>query len=95
MGIASYFSGVPEISFFEGIHIRMHYADHGPPHVHAITTEHEALVDIRTGVVIRGTLTKAEARLVRRWVHARGEELADFWSRASHLEPLGRIEPLV
>lgn len=33
---------MPEISYFYGIHIRLNFRDHAPPHVHVVYGEHEA-----------------------------------------------------
>ena len=37
---------VPRLSEFYGIVIYMYFADHNPPHFHAIYAEHEALIRI-------------------------------------------------
>ena len=52
---------MPTLSMFYGILIQMFWADHAPPHFHALYAEFEALVDIRTLEVIRGSLPR------RRW----------------------------
>ncbi len=41
---------MPTISEFYGILIRMYFADHAPPHFHALYGDAEVLVDIRTFV---------------------------------------------
>jgi hypothetical protein len=40
--------GMPEISRFFGIVIRMFYNDHAPPHFHATYGDREALIEIET-----------------------------------------------
>jgi hypothetical protein len=55
---------MPTISIFYGIVIQMFWADHAPPHFHALYAEHEALVDIRTLDVIRGSLPRRALALV-------------------------------
>jgi len=47
---------MPEICRFYGIVIRMYFADHNPPHFHAVYAEHEARIDIDTLGVVSGDL---------------------------------------
>jgi len=82
---------VPIISVFFGIHVRMYYADHGPPHIHVEYQGHEALIDIRTAAVLAGGLPKRALALVRQWRMAHAIELAQNWQRAQALLPLQRI----
>ena len=44
------------ISAFYGIVIQMFWADHAPPHFHALYSEYEALVNMRTLEVMQGSL---------------------------------------
>ena len=55
---------MPRLSEFYGIVIYMYFADHNPPHFHAIYGEHEALIAIDDGSVIGGDLPRTAARLV-------------------------------
>ena len=41
----------------------MYGLDHAPPHVHAVYGEHEALIGIEDGEVIRGSLPTRARRL--------------------------------
>lgn len=85
---------MPQVSMFYGIVIRLYWSDHEPPHFHAIYAEHEALIDIGTGAVIRGGLPTRAMRLVDEWVGLRRAELLDDWDRAQRQVPLVPIEPL-
>ena len=58
---------MPTISAFYGILIQMFWQDHAPPHFHALYGEFEALIDIRTLAVIRGSLPRRALALVREW----------------------------
>ncbi|MGK2886441.1 MAG: DUF4160 domain-containing protein [Rhodococcus sp. (in: high G+C Gram-positive bacteria)] len=42
------------LSEFYGLAICMYFADHNPPHFHAIYADHEALIRINDGGTIRG-----------------------------------------
>lgn len=72
----------------------MHFADHAPPHFHAVYAEHEAVVRIDDGGYIRGSLPTRAARLVEEWRAAHVGDLAEAWDRASQSEHPGSIEPL-
>jgi len=58
---------MPEICRFFGIVIKMHFGDHLPPHFHAEYGEHQAVIDIRTLVVIGGYLPPRALGLVIEW----------------------------
>ncbi len=73
---------MPTIAIFSGIIIQMFFEDHNPPHVHAIYGEFKALVRISDGAVIRGSLPRKQANLVRSWVALRQPELMENWHHA-------------
>jgi len=58
---------MPELSRFFGIIIRMFYSDHEPAHFHAIYGEYEALIEIETLLVFRGSLPRRALALVFEW----------------------------
>jgi hypothetical protein len=72
----------------------MFWADHPPPHFHAIYGDHEALVNIQTSEIIEGSLPLGARSLVTQWISLHRDELLEKWQLAKQLEPLGRIEPL-
>ncbi len=85
---------MPELCRFYGIIIRMFWADHPPPHFHAIYGSHEALVEIITSEIIAGSLPLGAHSLVSQWVSLHRDELLDAWELARTLKPLRKIEPL-
>lgn len=85
---------MPRLSEFYGIAIYMYFSDHSPPHFHAIYAEHEALVRLEDGVVIRGELPGTAARLVEQWRKLHEIELRQNWLLAQTPAPLLTIEPL-
>jgi hypothetical protein len=85
---------VPRLSEFYGIVIYMYFADHQPPHVHALYGGDEALVRIDDGSVLRGRLPRTAARLVKEWVQLHDEELMANWERSQKPEAIVPIEPL-
>ena len=47
---------MPEITRFYGIIIKLFFADHPPPHFHAIYGEYNALFNLETLEIIEGDL---------------------------------------
>jgi hypothetical protein len=85
---------MPELSRFFGIIIRMFYSDHEPAHFHAIYGEYEALIEIDTLAVFRGSLPRRALALVLEWAALHRDELREDWRRARAGETLNEIEPL-
>jgi hypothetical protein len=85
---------MPRISEFFGITILMYYNDHSPPHFHAEYGEHEAVYEITTLVVIRGSLPRRANALVLEWAALHRAELDENWNAARQGKPLSEIEPL-
>lgn len=85
---------MPRLSEFYGIVIYMYFGDHNPPHFHAIYGEHEALVRIDNGSLLRGDLPRTAARLVEQWRKLHEDELLKNWRLAQEPAALSAIEPL-
>jgi len=85
---------VSRISFFHGIAIYLYFGDHNPPHIHVLTGEHRARVEIATGTLLSGSLPPRAHRLVRRWLELRRSEVAQCWTRATAGRPPGMVEGL-
>jgi len=85
---------MPELSRFFGIVVRMFYSDHEPAHFHAIYGEYEALIEVETLSIFRGSLPRRALALVLEWAALHRAELRDDWRRARNGETLKEIEPL-
>lgn len=85
---------MPTISAFYGILIQMFWADHAPPHFHALYGEYEALIDIRTLEVMRGKLPRRALTLVLEWASIHREELMEDWKLCESLRQPKKIDPL-
>ncbi len=72
----------------------MFWADHPPPHFHAIYGEYEAVIDILTTEIIRGQLPRRAHSLVVEWINLHQYELLEAWTLARSSQPLNRIDPL-
>ena len=58
---------MPLISNFYGISIYMYFAEHQPPHFHAVYGEFEAVIRITDLSIIGGRLPSRAERLVADW----------------------------
>ena len=85
---------MPRICAFYGIVIWMYFSDHDPPHFHAKYGEHEAIIEISTWRVLRGSLPARALRLVEEWAAGHAADLLDDWERARTGKPLAPIPPL-
>lgn len=85
---------MPRLSEFYGIAIYMYFADHSPPHFHAIYAEYEALIRIDNGAIVRGDLPATAMRLVEQWRAMHQGELTANWAAAQVPAALSTIEPL-
>ena len=85
---------MPRVSQFFGIVIYMYYNDHIPPHFHAEYGEHEAIYEIDTLDIMRGSLPRRAHALVLEWATLHRNELRDDWARARMEKPLMEIEGL-
>jgi hypothetical protein len=85
---------VPEVSRFYGIVIQIYYADHAPPHFHALYAGNVAKIAIETLQIIDGSLPKRALMLVTDWASARQSELRAAFDRAASLQEPGKIAPL-
>lgn len=81
---------MPKVSSFFGIEIHIYWRDHGPPHFHAIYSDHEASISIESRRILAGRLPPRVMGMVVEWAVQHRSEL----EQATKLEPLGRIEPL-
>jgi hypothetical protein len=85
---------LPAISSFFGIAIYVYYAEHPPPHFHAVYGEYEASISIGDLVLLRGTLPPRALGLVMEWAARYQDELMLVWRQARDKRPLSKIAPL-
>lgn len=72
----------------------MFWDDHPPPHFHALYAEHEAMIDIRTFEVIKGTMPRRALTLVLEWASAHRAELLEDWKLCEKNQSPRKIAPL-
>ncbi|HEU4384192.1 MAG TPA: DUF4160 domain-containing protein [Anaeromyxobacteraceae bacterium] len=85
---------MPKVSEFFGIVIALYYADHAPPHFHAIYGDREALIELGTLSLLQGSLPRRALSLVLEWASQHRQELREDWERARRGLPLVPIAPL-
>ena len=70
---------MPQLASFDGVDVYVYFNDHAPPHVHAFHGDEEALVTIRDGTLLTGSLPNAKLALVRAWLTTNRPELLTRW----------------
>lgn len=85
---------MPTISEFYGIQIRMYFADHNPPHFHAMYGDHEFVVGISPILVIAGQGPPRVRSMVLEWAALHQEELLEDWNRCRSAQMPLPIPPL-
>lgn len=87
---------MPTISLFFGIIIRMYCSpkEHNPPHIHAYYQDESAIIDIRTGEIVEGSLPNRQKKLVAAWIEIHNEDLLADWELAQNGQSPLPIAPL-
>ena len=85
---------MPTICTFYGILIQMYWDEHAPPHFHALYGEFEALIDLGTMAIIRGSLPRRALALVREWATLHPNELKEDWQLCETKQSPKKIKPL-
>lgn len=85
---------MPTISIFYGILIQMFWRDHAPPHFHALYSEFEVLIDLRTLEIIEGTMPRRALALVLEWAVQHRKELMEDWKLCETKQIPQKIAPL-
>lgn len=70
---------MPEITRFYGIIIKLFFADHPPPHFHAIYGDYNALFNLETLELIEGDLPNRATKMVVEWAKIYQPELLKMW----------------
>ena len=86
---------MPTISAFYGILIQMFWADHAPPHFHALYAEDEMVIDIRTLEIMEGRMPQRALALVLEWAQQHRAELMEDWELCARNQTPKKIRPLV
>ena len=73
--------GMPEISRFYGIVIKMFFKpkEHEPSHVHALYGEYVGIFDIQSLEMTEGDLPRKAQELVKEWMLKNKDDLLEMW----------------
>jgi hypothetical protein len=71
---------MPTIARFPGFSIVMYFEDHNPPHVHVVARDFEAIVAIRDGSIIRGTVPVKFRAAAFAWIRENRGMLLEKWN---------------
>ncbi len=85
---------MPIISRFFGIVIALYWNDHTPSHFHAKYSGEEAVIEIESGKILKGSLSKRAMTLIEEWRKLHVNELMSDWELARQRKPLRYITPL-
>ncbi|GAB3282221.1 DUF4160 domain-containing protein [Parahaliea aestuarii] len=70
---------MPELTRFYGIVIKLYFADHPPPHFHAIYGDTVGVFSIESLEMLEGDLPPRARRLVKAWATKHQLELSSIW----------------
>lgn len=68
--------------------IRVYANDHLPPHFHAVHPDFEALIEIETLVILRGSLSVQATKAVMAWAAENRAVIAAEWNRINPRFPI-------
>lgn len=68
--------------------IRVYANDHLPPHFHVITPDADALVEIATLEILRGTLPRKAAETAMAWATENKAVITAEWNRTNPRFPI-------
>jgi hypothetical protein len=72
---------MPTIVVLGNLKIQIFADDHNPPHFHAVTPDHEALIRLSDFSVLAGSLSRRHYDTAIRWAEEHKQELDDAWNR--------------
>lgn len=73
---------MPTIAMFDGIKIQV-FADHNPPHFHAVKAEFEILISIGSWQILQGSMRRGDLDAVMDWAKTHETELRNEWRRVN------------
>lgn len=71
---------MPTFYIIAGVKIVLYFADHNPPHFHAIFAEYDALIAIETCEILEGDLPNTKRKKILDWAKEHKSELLEIWN---------------
>jgi hypothetical protein len=83
-----------EVSFLivPTLYLTLFFLCDNPPHIHAEYQGQEALIEIKTGIIMQGKLPKKALKIIKDWCIEHQEELLENWEKTVNLELPKRIK---
>jgi hypothetical protein len=72
---------MPTLARIGSLKIQIFADDHNPPHFHAVTPDHDALVAIETLTVLRGSIPRRDLDTALDWVRDNRAAVRAEWER--------------
>ena len=88
------YCGVPIISTFFGIIIRMFYKEHEPAHFHAEHQSQQGKFDFSGKMMVGNIQSKTALDLIRQWATLHRAALELNWANMKAGKPLDKVPPL-
>lgn len=71
---------MPTFFIIDGVKIELYFRDHNPPHFHAIYAEYNALISIKTQIILEGNLPKSKSKTILNWAKENEQILMKIWN---------------
>jgi hypothetical protein len=83
---------MPVVANVDGVKIEFYPDEHPPPHFHARFAEYIAQIDIRSSLILRGSLPPAKRGRVLKWAAERRTALMDAWTAVEEFRKPEKID---
>lgn len=70
---------MPCIKIIDSIKIYVYLRDHNPPHFHALYSEHEELIEIKSLNTYTGSIPKSQRKKVIAWAKENSDFIMQKW----------------
>jgi len=70
---------MPTYFIVDGVKIELYFKDHNPPHFHALISEYDAMIEIKTQTIIQGSLPNNKKTKILKWAKSNESTLMAIW----------------
>lgn len=71
---------MPTYFIIDGVKIELYFKDHNPPHFHAIFSEYDAMIEIKTQSILNGSLPGNKKKRIIQWAKSNEKTLMAIWN---------------
>jgi len=72
---------MPTFFYIDGVKIELYFKDHNPPHFHAIISEYDAMIEIKTQTILQGNLPTNKKKKILQWAKSNESTLMAIWKK--------------